>query len=168
MGVDIHIKLFKYNEKENIFEKITLYRWDKKTGKYQEADVFPGRDSEMFNGMTVGDDIDGYGYFPSSPICLNSLFELDKKEIEEDMKTMGYYDFNEINLAEMALYCDRHKKVVDYNAEWNDEDPNFIKPTKDNPICSLFEQICQYLSFADDYWDFKPLSYYKVIFYFDH
>lgn len=168
MGVDIHIKLFKYDNERNQFKKLTLYRWDYKTGEYKEVYIFPGRNSEMFDGMKEGDEVDGYGVFPSSSIKLNSLFDPDREEIEEKMHTTGCYDFNEINLAEMALYCKEHPTVTDYDVEWHDEDPNFVKPTKKNPICDLYDEICQYGYFADNWdWDFSSLSEYKVIYYFD-
>lgn len=170
MGMDIHIKLFKYDNERNQFKKLTLYRWDYKTGEYKEVYIYTGRNSEMFNGMTDGgSDSDGYGYFPASSIKLNSLFDPDREEIEKDMKATGFFDFNEINLAEMALYCKEHPRVVDYDVTWHNEDPNFVKPTKDNPICDLYKEICQYAAFADNWnWDFSPLSEYKIIFYFDH
>ncbi len=168
MGMDIHIKLFKYDNERNQFKKLTLYRWDYKDGKHKEVYIFPGRNSEMFEGMKDGDESDGYGIFPSFPIKLNSLFDPDREEIEKTMKTTGFFDFNEINLAEMALYCKEHPTVTDYDVEWHNEDPNFVKPTKKNPICDLYEEICSYASFADNWdWDISPLSEYKIIYYFD-
>ena len=168
MGVDIHIKLFKYDRENNIYDKITLYYWDYKKGKHEEVYIFSGRNSEMFDGMMHGDEVDGYGYFPTTSIALNSLLEPERKEYERLMKIQGCYDFCEINLAEMALYCKRHPEVTDYDVEWNDEDPNFVKPKKKNPICDLYDEIIQYLKFADEWeFDFLPLSYYKVIIYFD-
>lgn len=169
MGMDIHVKLYKYDEDRNQFKKVTLYRWNEKKGEYQEVYIFPGRNSEMFDGMKNGDENDGYGYFPTSPIRLNSFFDPDREELEKTMNTQGYFDFWEINLAEFALYCRNHPKVVNYDIEWDEEqEGKFIKPTKENPICNLFKEICSYGAFADEWeWGFNPLSLYKVVIYFD-
>ena len=168
MGMDIHVNLYKYDEERNQFMKMTLYTWDYKEGKHKEVYLFPGRDHSMFEGMKHGDETDGYGYFPTRAISLNSFFDPDRKELEEDMSAQGYFDFWEINLAEMALYCKEHPVVTDYDAYWDDEDPNFVKPTKKNPICGLYEEICNYARFVDEWnWDFEPLSSYKVVIYFD-
>lgn len=168
MGMDIHVQLYRYNKEDNFYEKLALYRWDSKEGKHKEVYLFPGRDSEMFDGMKSGDEVDGYGYFPTHSVALNSFFEPDRKELEEVMGTQGYFDFWEVNLAEMALYCKEHPQVTDYDAPWDDEKPGFVKPTKKNPICNLYEEICSYAQFANQWgWDFDPLSYYKVVIYFD-
>lgn len=163
MGRDIHLRLFKYDKDRNQFKRLILYKWNESKGQHEEVYIFVGRNYEMFEIMTDG-------YFPAESIVLNSLFDPDREEIEKEMGYNGTYDFKEINLAQLALYCERHQEILDYDADWSNEDsdPNFVEPKKANPVCSLFEDICKYAQFADDWdWDFEPLSNYKLIYFFD-
>lgn len=171
MGVDIHIRLLKYDENTNLYKEIALYRKSSLHEKYPEdypemvkVPVYDGRDYEMFDGMKDGDDSDGYGYFPWTGMKLNSYEEAFRNEMIEKQKTeLGYFDFYEIPLAEMRVYVLENPKVVDYDVEYIDEEH---KAYKDNPIASLYSKIISYLSFAEP-WGMEYLSDYKVVFYFD-
>lgn len=184
MGRDIHIRITKYNDETNKYEELCLYRprnkyenfyYDDEGNKneipdpYIRASCYSGRNSEMFNGMKEGDDIDGYGDFPWYPVRLNSLEDSLKADIEKRMNTSGYYDFYEISLPEIAYYLEKHPKVADYDVEdkdwdkyWDGKGP---KPEKTNPIQYLYDNIFYYIEFAD--FCVYNLNDYKVIFYFD-
>lgn len=186
MGVDIHIRIAKYNEKTNKYNEIILYRKRANCEKYEykedgtsvpiddpyiRASVYDGRNSEMFNGMADGDEYDGYGRFPWYPIRLNSLEDSFKEEIKEIENTEGYYDFYEISLTELANYVYTHPEVTDYDVDteiWDKyEKGERSKPVKPNPIKYIYDNIHTYIEFADwNYWGND--SDYKVIFYFDH
>ena len=181
MGMDIHLRLVKYDEKDNIFKEVELlrqrvsyekYYYDEKGNKhdianpYIRASIYEGRNSEMFDGMKHGDDIDGFGCFPMTSIKYSSLDKKLVKELESKANESFYFDFSEINLADMKNYLLEHDEVVDYEADvdWDAGE----KAYKKNPIWILFENACDYLKFADgDDWNWKPLSDYKLIIYFD-
>ena len=181
MGMDIHIKITKYDEIDNLYKELILYRpgetyhYDEKGNKivdnpdYEIVRVFNGyRNSEMFDGMKNGNETDGYGYFPTSPIRLNSLEPKLREEIKKHQKAQGYFDFWEINLAEWKAYNLEHSTVVDYDANVDWDEIKDVEPQKKNPIISLFQEICNYCSFAEGYsWDFSNLSDYKILIYFD-
>lgn len=182
MGQDIHIRVAKYNEKTNLYDELVLYKpgkeyhYDSNGNKiidnpdFQKVYIYNGvRDYEMFDGMKEGDENDGYGNFPWVPIKFNSLEPSFRDRIKLKTLIDGYYDFYEINLADMKNYLHAHPVVIDYDSElWSEyEKDKRFKPRKDNPIEGLYKEICNYISFADDNWDWNPLSFYKVIFYFD-
>ena len=172
MGIDIHIRLLKYDENTNLYKEIALYRksslHEKHPDDYPEmmkVPVYDGRDYEMFDGMKDGDDNNGYGYFPWTGMKLNSYEEAFRNEMIEKQKTeLGYFDFYEIPLAEMRVYVLENPKVVDYDSEYDEGDCRAYR-YKDNPIASLYSKIISYLSFAEP-WGMEYLSDYKVVFYF--
>lgn len=174
MGVDINIRLLKYNENTNLYKEIALYRKSSSHEKYPndypemvKVPVYDGRDYEMFDGMKDGDEIDGYGIFPWCAMRLNSYEEDFRNEMIEKQsnRNLGYFDFYEISLAEMRIYTLEHPQVVDLDAEYNDKSDS--KAYKPNPIVALFERIISYISFAEPWGMEDALSDYKVIFYFD-
>lgn len=186
MGMDIHVELYEYNKEDNLFHRLAMYQPRKEESWYYNAagvkqilpvgslksvSIYTARNQEMFDGMKDGDETDGYGWFPWVDIAINSLDEESAKKIQEKSNLEGYFDFYELSLADMKIYCDQHKKVADYDAKeefwdkhWNKGAP---KPIKPNPIIDLYETICQYAHFASWKFEYNPLSYYKVIFYFD-
>ena len=181
MGQDIHVHVAKYNEKTNLYDELVLYKpgeeyhYDSELNKiidnpdFQRVHIYNKRDDEMFDGMKDGDENDGYGHFPWIPIRFNSLEPSFRDRIKSKTSIVGCYDFYEINLADMKNYLHDHPIVVDYDSElWEDyEKDKRFKPRKDNPIEGLYKEICNYIFFADNDWDWIPLSSYKVIFYFD-
>lgn len=173
MGMDLHIRIAKYNKETNLYDELVLYRPGEtyhytETGEkviddpnYERVLIYDGRDSEMFSGMKEGDETDGYGDFPWTPIALSSLEPKLRKNIEEYMGSTGFFDFYELTLADMKLYILDHPYVTDYDSEEEEK-------KKVNPIVALFADICKYASLVDSWnWNFTPLSNYKVIFYFD-
>lgn len=171
MGIDIHVRVTKYNKDTNLYEEVALFRkpskyenHEKDDPSYVKASVYDGRDYEMFDGMKDGDDSDGYGYFPISSIALNSYEEKFANEIKEKMSIDGYFDFYEISLSDMKLYTIEHPTVFDFDVEVGDNEPY---ARKKNPIVGLYENIINYISFADWGFEILPLSYYKIVFYFD-
>ena len=109
MGCDIHLRLTKYDDKENVYKELVLYKpgesYHYEDGKkvidnpdFQKVYIFDGcRNSEMFDGMKDGDEVDGYGIFPISPIKINSLEKELRADIEKKQNSEGYFDFYEIN-----------------------------------------------------------------------
>ena len=179
MGMDIHIRVTKYNEKTNLYEEIVLYKkgveyhYDNEGNKiidnpeFERVRIDVGRDYEMFNGMKEGSDADDYGEFPYRLIVLNSLEPELRKEIEDYMKADGFFDFWELTLADMKNYLYENPLVTDYEA-WDENYDEKIKPLKTNPIQHVYDDIYNYIAIADS-WEFKwnNLSTYKVLIYFD-
>lgn len=179
MGVDMITRVCKYNEKDNLFHELALYKVRNKEWEQYEYDEeghateikdpyirvspYEGRNSEMFDGMRGRNKEDGYGFFPMHYLRFGSLEPSFAADIQKDIKR-GCYDVNEINLAEFENYCEKHPTVVDYDKEI-EEGENFHR--KKNPLVSLYEKICVYCSLVDDIdFDIDPISDYKVIFYF--
>ena len=181
MGKDMSIRITKYEENTNKYHEICLYRlrenfekYDYKedgtrieiTDPYIRATIDPGRNYDMFDGMKMGSEADGYGHFPWRPLHLNSL----EDNLKEELKSLEYcFDFYEIYLSELDSYVKLHPYVTDYE-KWEeyDEDEEKYKPRPQiiNPIKSLYEEIYAYVSFADWLFD-GELGEYKIIFYFD-
>lgn len=182
MGMDIHVRVAKYNVETNLYEELQLFRkrkpnekeYDYKTGEplpwndFKEIHIWLGRDYEMFDGMRDGTKEDGYGYFPWTSINFASLESSFAEKIKKKMSCEGMFDFKEITLADMYNYLYNHPTVVDYNIE-REEDwkPGNPEPQKENPIKYVMEEIKSFISIADEDFDWMPWSYYKIIFYFD-
>lgn len=155
MGVDIHLKLCKYDPMDNLWHELKLYRKEK--DEYKKAYFYEGRNSEMFGAMQ-NEEQDNYGHFPYADIPLLSLDKELREEIEEDKKYC--YGFAEILLSDLKYYLKDHPTVVDYDEEGL---------MKTNPIKYLFDSCCSYAKFAEG-WNFgiDPLSRYKLLYWFDH
>lgn len=176
MGVDIHVKITKYNPETNYFEPIELYRKRKpneheynpitdekieKPSLFVKVPIYEGRNYEMFDGMKNGDEIDGYGCFPKEPIAMNSLEPNIKEEINRYKNIQGYYDFYEVNLADLENYLEEYPEVTDYDSK---EEPG----KKTNPIKYFVEDIKNYLTTYDSFeYYYTAHSYYKILFWFD-
>ena len=179
----MHVRIAKYNKETNLYDELVLYRPGEtyhytETGekviddsKYERVPIYTGRNSEMFSGMKEGDETNGYGDFPWTAIALSSLEPKLRKNIEEYMNSSGYFDFYELTLADMKLYLNDHPTVSDYDADnekwdmyWENKGP---RPQKSNPIQGLYENICNYISFADEWYGWNLFSSYKIIIYFD-
>ena len=178
--MDIHVRIAKYNKETNFYDELVLYKpgeeyhYDEEGNKiidnpdFKKVHIYTGRDSEMFDGMKHGDEVDGYGEFPWVPVRLNSLEPSLRADIEDKISKeghyTGYFDFYELSLADMKLYLHDHPTVADYYVTVEEDEPT---PQKDNPIQALYEDIYNYASIADDMIMWENLSSYKVIFYFD-
>lgn len=179
MGVDIHVKITKYNEETHLYEELRLFRKRKPNEKqysyteegcvelpwddYKEIYIDLGRNYEMFDGMKDGTEEDGYGVFPWQSLVLSS-FEPSFIEKMKEEKSFGYFDFYEINLSDLKLYLIHHPTVVDY--EYGETEVEIKR--KINPITYIDEKIMAFISLADPEYDFSPNSYYKIVFYFDN
>lgn len=163
MGVDIHLKLCKYDPEDNLWHELKLYRKEK--DRYKEVYLFEGRNSEMFAAMQ-NEEQDSYGLFPCAEIPLLSLDEELKAKVEEAKEYC--YGFAEVSLSDMECYLYKHPTVVDYDGDWEDWKEGDPKPEKPNPIKSLFDSCCAYGEFAEG-WHFgiDPYSRYKLLYWFD-
>ena len=157
MGVDIHIKLCKYNPADNLWHELKLYRKDKDKDEFKKVYLYEGRNSEMFAAMQ-NEEQEDYGHFPCADIPMLSLDEELREEVKEAKKYC--YGFNEILLSDLKYYIKDYPTVVDYSEEG---------PMKVNPIKYLFESCYAYGEFAEG-WSFgiEPLSRYKLLYWFDH
>lgn len=179
MSTTMITRVCKYDEKDNLFHELALYKIRNKSWEQYEYDeeghsvkakdpyikisLFEGTNSEMFDGMRHGTKEDGYGDFPMHYLRFGSLEPSFAADIQEAIKK-GCYDVNEINLAEFKLYCRTHRFVTDYDREDAKGEYSYVKK---NPLESLYEKVCAYCSLVDDIdFDIDPLSDYKVIFYF--
>lgn len=184
MGMDIHVRIAKYNVETNLYEELQLFRkrkpnekeYDYKTGEplpwndFKKIHIWLGRNYEMFEGMRNGTTEDGYGYFPWTSINLSSLESSFAEKIKKKMSCEGMFDFKELTLADMYNYIYNHPTVVDYEEkeeDWVNWEPGDPVPQKENPIKSVMEKIRDFISIADEDFDWMPWSYYKIIFYFD-
>ena len=169
MGVDIHTHLCKYNQNDNLWHELKLYRKDMNDSgedEYKKVPVYTGRDSEMFSAM-LNEEKDNYGHFPCANIPLLSLEEDLKKEIAES--TTYYYGFREILLSDMKYYLKDHPTVIDYDEDWSSWKAGDSKPKKINPIKYLFDSCCSYGEFAEGLsFGIDPLSRYKLLYWFDN
>lgn len=163
MGEDIHIKVVKFNHEDRYFHELKLFRMDKE-GNYVPACIYNGRNYEMFSAMKNGEE-NNYGIFPYRTLRYSSLVPELQEELLKFKNEIGNYDFSEILLSEFANYIKDHKEILDYDADWGEDDKN-IK-YKENPLCALYRIIYDYIDFSEQYgidWDFTD---YKVIYWFD-
>ena len=164
MGVDIHLKICKYDPADNLWHELKLYRKDK--DEFKKVYLYEGRNSEMFAAMQ-NEEQDSYGHFPFASIPLLSLDEELRAEIEEAKEYC--YGFAEVLLSDIEYYLKDHPTVVDYDGDWEDWKRGDPKPEKTNPIKYLFDSCCSYGEFAEG-WSFgiDPLSRYKLLYWFDN
>lgn len=159
MGVDIHIRICKYNKEDNLFHELAIYR--KEEAGYIKISPFEGRNSELFE--ILGDEED----FPHADLLLDSLEDNLKKDIKEDMDWC--YGFYEITFSDMKCYLKDYPTVVDYDADWECWEQGGPKPQKENPVSWFFKDILSYTEFAEGWtFGFEPLSRYKLLYWFDH
>ena len=158
MGTDIHVKIVKRNRETDLWEQIKLYH--KKNDEIKLIDIYPFRNSELFDILNENED-DNYTAYPLSLINLPKDLQ---EEIEEKQNIIGYFGFREINLADLKLYLYKTPKV----RNWDYEDDNHPKAWKDNPVKYFMERIEQYIDLADSDWSwFAPCSDIKILYWFD-
>ncbi len=157
MGVDIHVRIVKFDKENEKFKEIKTYHRTK-DGKFEMTDPYPGRNSELFDYLSGREDEN----FPSYPLSCACLPKELISEIKNYKECVGYYSFCEANLADIHLYLKNYPKVLDYDAEWE----NNKKVYKDNPVKAFIERIESYIDIADEWW-YEPLSAYKILYWFD-
>lgn len=156
MSKDIHVRIIKRNRQDGAWKQIKLFYKDKDNIK--PVDIYPYRNYELFDILSGNED----DSFPYSTIVKNDLPYTLIKEIDKYRSALGYYNFSEINLADLKLYLQNSPKIRDYDYE--DTDP---KAWKNNPIKNFIERIEYYLDFADPYWSLDPYSDIKIIYWFN-
>ena len=158
MGKDIHVRIIKRNRNKNVWEEVKLYY--KENGNLKDASIYPGRNYDLFDilGNKNNDD-----FLNTRPIFEPDLPEDLKEEIKIYQNSIGFYDFKEINLADLKIYLHHMPKIIKSYGYEEEDDPNTMK---DNPVKYFIERIEYYLDFADVY-DFLPPSDIKIIYWFD-
>ena len=160
MGVDIHVRVIKYDEESRKWKDLPLFRSDK--GDIKRVSPYEGRWGELFDILQGKEYVDDtYVNFPSYSIDKGSLDKKLRKTIEQ-YEVFGCYGFAEINLVEMENYVLKHPKAYDHDADW-EEGVQY----KENPVKDFFDRIINYIDFADWTFDWARRSYYKIIFFFD-
>ena len=160
MGTDIHVYILR-KDKDNLWKTVKIYRKEKRN-KFTYISPYTSRNYELFDILNGKDTKD---YFPFVPI--------NEKELPQDLKnrylkaknTVGYFDFNEVNLADLKLYLYSHPKLRDYDYEGENFDE---EGWKENPIHDFIKTIENYI-FLSDSFDFEicPDSYFKIVYWFD-
>ena len=156
MGVDIHVRIAKKNRETNTWEHIKLYK--KSNKRFKRVSIYPFRNYELFDILTGKGDP---RFSPRSIVIQDLPFSL-RQEVKRYQNTFGYYNFKEINLADLKLYLKERPKMQDYD----DKNPSALK---DNPVKSFIERIEQYIDFADPFWDLNEVSTsdIKILYWFD-
>lgn len=161
MGVDIHTYLCKYDPEDNLWHELKLYR--KNGEEFKEVPIFDGRNSELFEILQNDNFIYNIGDFPSTVIAPLSLEPGFRDRVDQDQKYC--YGFSEVLLSDMKYFAKDYPTIPDYEVEpdeWNSQ------PRKKNPVKGFYETCVDYASFADAWFDFTPLSRYKLLYWFDH
>ena len=157
MGRDIHVRIVKRDHNTNEWKHIKLYKKEK--GKFKFINPYPYRNYELFDILDGTEDEE---YIPFKLNTKNLPIAL-KSEIEKAINTLGYYDFKEINLADLKLYLKEVPKVRDW--DYDEKDPQAFK---DNPVKLFIEQIEYYLDFYDSDWDIMGSSSdIRILYWFD-
>ena len=162
MGVDIHVHVLELDgQGTGTWEELKLFIQDKKSKEFKEVKPYEGRNSELFDILTLRTD----GDFPAFSVStantsLNFVTEYKKYKGE-----IGYFHFHEANLADIKNYLNEHPVVRDYDKEAElSTDKNFWKP---NPISYFLETIITYADLASERY-YAPLSSRKIVYWFDH
>lgn len=160
MGTDIHVYILR-KDKDNLWKTVKIYRKEKRN-KFKYISPYNSRNYELFDILKGKETKD---YFPFVPI--------NEKELPPDLKNrylkakniIGYFDFNEVNLADLKLYLCSHPKVRDYDYEGENFDE---EGWKENPIHDFIKTIENYI-FLSGSFDFEicPDSYFKIVYWFD-
>ena len=165
MGMDITVKILKWNRDLNIWEQVKLYT--KEGNEFYIIDPYPFRNSELFsflNDTTTNTLYQEEYNVPTMPIQINTLPEDLKEEIFKKEKDC-FFGFKEINLSDLKLYLSYAPKIK----YWDDFSGKDVY--KDNPVKHFIEKIENYINLASFYkyknLDFVP-SDIKILFWFDN
>lgn len=148
MGRDIHVRLVGWNEIKQKWDDIKFYK-ETKDG-FTPIDFYPYRNYELFEELE---------YVPWTLINKKNLPPATEKELKEAEETFGYYNFREVNLADLKIYFSNHQKI-----KGEEEEGTII--FKDNPLKDFIERIESIL----DIYDFDLFGKYsliRIIFFFD-
>ncbi len=148
MGRDIHVRLVTWNETYQKWSEIKFYK--KVKNDFIPIDFYPYRNYELFEELE---------YIPWTPIDTKNLPPATKEELETMKKEFGYYNFREVNFADLKIYFFNHQKE-------KGEDEDGIITFRDNPLKNFIERIESIL----DIYDFDLYGKYssvRIIFFFD-
>lgn len=157
MSEDINIRIVKKDRDTNTWKEVKLY--SKKGDDFYPIEAYSFRNYELFDILKGNKDD-----LAICPIDFNSLSKEVKEEIQTYEDLTGFYDFKEINLADLKVYFLEHPKVIDL--DYYSDDDNDPKKYKDNPVKNFIDRIEQYIDFAEDGF-YIPHSDIKIIYWFD-
>ncbi len=148
MGRDIHVRLVGWDEINQKWDEIKIYKKDR--DNFIPIDFYPYRNYELFEELNN---------VPWTSINKKDLPPIIVKELEATEKILEYYNFREVNLADLKIYYYNHQKI-------EGEDYAGDITFKDNPLKDFIERIESIL----DIYDFDPCGKYssvRIIFFFD-
>ena len=151
MGKDIHVAIAIRNNETGYYDKVEIF--NKKGDKYLYINPYDARNHELFE--LLEEDI------PWNQLHTTFLEPSFAKEIQEIQNTMGYFNFREINLADLKNYLMLNPTVSDY-----DDDDTEELTYKTNPVKFFIEQIEYYIEFAG-YEFYYPSDIY-ILYWFDN
>ena len=150
MGKDIHVAIAIRNDEAGYYDKVEIF--NKKEDKYLYINPYDTRNHELFE--LLEEDI------PWNQLHTTFLEPSFAKEIQEIQNTMGYFNFREINLADLKNYLMLNPTVFD------DDDDDDELTYKTNPVKFFIEQIEYYIEFAG-YKYYYPSDVY-ILYWFDN
>lgn len=151
MGKDIHVAIAIRNDEAGYYDKVEIF--NKKEDKYLYINPYDTRNHELFE--LLEEDI------PWNQLHTTFLEPSFAKEIQEIQNTMGYFNFREINLADLKNYLILNPTVSDDDDDGDDE-----LTYKTNPVKFFIEQIEYYIEFAG-YEYYYPSDVY-ILYWFDN
>ena len=150
MGKDIHTAIAIRNTETGFYDKIEIF--SKEKDKYISIKPYNKRNHELFE--LLENDI------PWNQLHTTFLEPSFAKEIQEIQNTMGYFNFKEVNFADLKNYLMCNPTITDYD-NCGDE---IVETT--NPIKFFIEQIEYYIRFAG-YEYYYPSDVY-ILYWFDN
>lgn len=151
MGKDIHVAIAIRNTETGYYDKVEIFK--RKKDKYVFINPYDMRNHELFE--LLEEDV------PWNQLHVTFLEPSFTKEIQEIKNTMGYFNFREINLADLKNYLMLNPTVPDYD---NDDTEELTYKT--SPIKFFIEQIEYYIEFAG-YEFYSPSDVY-ILYWFDN
>lgn len=158
MGVNIHVHILELDE-QGTWQELKLFVQDKKSKEFKEVKSYDGRNSELFDILTLRTDGD-FPAFHVSTANTSLNFVTEYKRYKEDIY---YFHFYEANLADIKNYLNEHPVVRDYDkeAKLNVTTPHW----KFNPVTDFLETIITYADLASEQY-YIPLSSRKIVYWF--
>jgi hypothetical protein len=145
MGRDIHVAIVIRNTETGYYDKIEIF--NKKKDKYVSINPYDIRNHELFK--LLEDDI------PWNQLHTTFLAPSFAKEIQEIKNTIGYFNFKEVNFADLRNYLMCNPTTLD---------DNMVEKT--NPLKFFIERIEYYIEFAG-YEYYYPSDIY-ILYWFDN
>lgn len=150
MGKDIHVVIAMRNTEIGHYDKVEIF--NKKKDEYVSISPYNIRNHELFELLET--DI------PWNKLHTTFLEPSFAKEIQEIKNTIGYFNFKEINLADLRNYLMCNPTVLDYDNNGDE----IIEKT--SPLKFFIERIEYYIEFAG-YEYYHPSDIY-ILYWFDN